>query len=306
MAQGICTVYRRHGMDIAVNGYDRQDPLRHACGASLCRPDCAIDMNRPIPRLVSSTSVAKSVRARSSSQLSSSSSSSSPSPSPSLARRLVAEALGTALLLAVVVGSAIMADRLSAGDAALALLANAFASAAGLLALLLAFGAVSGAHFNPVVTLSLAWRKQIALADVAPYIAMQVAGAIGGVALAHAMFGLPLLTAATEIHSGSNLWLGEFIATFGLIAVGIACSRSRPDAAPFAVSAYIVAGYWFTSSSSFANPALTLARTLSSSIAGIRPVDAPGYIAAELLGAAAATLLCGWLFSESEKDDFAA
>jgi len=217
---------------------------------------------------------------------------------PSLARRLAAECIGTALLLAVVVGSAIMADRLAGGNAALALLANGLASSAGLLALLLAFGDVSGAHFNPVVTLSLAWCKQMAMADVVPYIVMQILGAVVGVALAHAMFGLSLLAMATQIHSGANLLLGEFVATFGLIAVGIACSRSRPETAPFAVSAYIAAGYWFTSSSSFANPALTLARTLSASVAGIRMADAASYIVAELLGATAATLLCGWLFDK--------
>ena len=212
----------------------------------------------------------------------------------SLPRRLAAEGLGTAMLLAMVVGSAIMAGRLAGGNAALALLANALASSAGLLALLLAFGSTS-AHFNPAVTLSLACQRKFAWADVAPYMAVQIAGACAGVALAHAMFGLPLFSQAMQAHAGPSLWLGEFVATFGLIAVATGCSRSRPDMAPFAVAANIAAGYWFTSSSALANPALTLARTLSNTVAGIGVADASAYIAAELAGAAAATALFGWL-----------
>jgi glycerol uptake facilitator-like aquaporin len=218
----------------------------------------------------------------------------------SLSRRLAAEGIGTALLLAMVAGSAIMADRLAAGNAALALLANSLASGAGLLALLLAFGGISGAHLNPVVTLSLAWRQRFALSDVAPYIGAQIAGACAGVMLANAMFGLPLAHIATQSHSASNLLLGECVATFGLIAVGIACARSKPDAAPFAVAAYIVAGYWYTSSSSFANPALSIARMLTNSVAGIQPIDAMAYVCAEMMGGVAATLLFGWLLGESE------
>jgi glycerol uptake facilitator-like aquaporin len=218
----------------------------------------------------------------------------------SLARRLVVEGIGTALLLAMVVGSAIMAARLASGNAALALLANSLASSTGLLALLLAFGGLSGAHFNPVVTLSLAWRRKFALSEVMPYIAVQILGACAGVMLADAMFGLPPMQIATQVHDGASLWLGEFVATFGLIAVGIACARSKPSAAPFAVAAYIAAGYWFASSSSFANPALTIARMFTNSVAGIDPVDAIAYVCAELAGGAIATLLFGWLLEEAE------
>lgn len=226
-----------------------------------------------------------------------------PDAGVSLSRRLVAEGLGTALLLAVVVGSALMGERLAAGNATLAimtLLASTLAASAGLLALLLTFGSVS-AHFNPVVTLSLAWQRKIAWADVAPYIAMQIAGACGGIALTHAMFGLPLFSLATQVRAGSALLLSEFVATFGLIAVVIGCSRRKPDATPFAVSAYVAAAYWFTASSGFANPALTLARTLSDTVAGISILSAMGYVVAQLLGAMAATILFGWLLPDERK-----
>jgi glycerol uptake facilitator-like aquaporin len=212
------------------------------------------------------------------------------------ARRLVAEGLGTALLLAVVVGSGIMAERLAGGNAAIALLANAIATGAGLVALILMFGTISGAHFNPVVTLSEAWQKNIPAADVLPYVTVQIVGAFAGVAAAHAMFGEPLYFASEHVRTGAAQWWSECVATFGLIGVIIGCSRSRPAMTPFAVAAYITAAYWFTASTSFANPAVTLARAASDTFAGIRPVDTPGFILAQLAGAAAATLLFTWLY----------
>jgi glycerol uptake facilitator-like aquaporin len=214
----------------------------------------------------------------------------------SLSRRLVAEGLGTAFLLATVVGSGIMAERLAGGNVAIALLANTLATGAGLLALILTFGGVSGAHFNPVVTLSQAWQKNLPAAQVLPYIAVQVAGAFAGVVAAHLMFDLPLLFASEHVRSGPSQWWSEMVATFGLVGVIIGCSRSRPEATPFAVAAYITAAYWFTASTSFANPAVTMARAASNTFAGIRPADAPGFILAQLAGAAAATLLFGWLY----------
>jgi glycerol uptake facilitator-like aquaporin len=214
----------------------------------------------------------------------------------SLARKLVAEGLGTAMLLAVVVGSGIMAERLAGGNVALALLANAIATGAGLVALILAFGTISGAHFNPVVTLSEAWQRNMPVREVLPYLAVQVGGAFAGVAAAHAMFGEPLFFASAHVRSGGAQWWSECVATFGLVATIIGCSRSRPAATPFAVAAYITAAYWFTASTSFANPAVTLARSATGTFAGIRPQDAPGFIAAQLAGAAAATLLFCWLY----------
>ncbi|HEY8023198.1 MAG TPA: MIP/aquaporin family protein [Burkholderiaceae bacterium] len=219
-----------------------------------------------------------------------------------LARRLLAEGLGTAMLLAVVVGSGIMAERLAGGNVAVALLANAIATGAGLVALILMFGTISGAHFNPVVTLSEAWQKNTRASDVMPYILVQVSGAFAGVAAAHGMFDLPLFVASEHVRTGPAQWWSEFVATFGLIAVIIACSRSRPSVTPFAVAAYITAAYWFTSSTSFANPAVTLARAASNTFAGIRPIDAPGFIIAQLLGASAATMLFCWLYPAAPKD----
>lgn len=212
------------------------------------------------------------------------------------ARRVVAEALGTAMLLAVVVGSGIMGERLAGGNSAIALLANALATGCGLAVLILMFGVVSGAHFNPVVTLSEAWQKNLPAGDVLPYIAAQVGGAFAGVAAAHGMFGEPLFFASTHVRSGGAQWWSEFVATFGLLATIISCSRNRPAATPFAVALYITAAYWFTSSTSFANPAVTLARAASNTFAGIRPEDVGGFVAAQLLGAAAATAVFGWLY----------
>jgi len=218
------------------------------------------------------------------------------------ARRIVAEGLGTTLLLAVVVGSGIMAERLAGGNVAVALLANALATGAGLVALILMFGTISGAHFNPVVTLSEAWQKNLPPTEVIPYVAVQIAGAFAGVAAAHLMFDVPVFVASEHVRAGPAQWWSEFVATFGLIAVIIACSRSRPGVTPFAVAAYITAAYWFTSSTSFANPAVTLARSATNTFAGIRPADAPGFIAAQLLGAAAATPLFCWLYPAPHRD----
>jgi len=214
---------------------------------------------------------------------------------PTLARRLVAEAVGTAFLLATVIGSGIMAERLAGGNVALALLANTVATGAGLVALILTFGGISGAHFNPAVTVADASQGGLPWKDVIPYVLAQVAGAFAGAALAHVMFDAPLFSASRHVRSGLGQLAGEFTATFGLVSVIWGCSRARPSATPFAVAAYITAAYWFTSSTSFANPAVTLARAASDTFAGIRPADAPGFIVAQGLGATAATVLFRWL-----------
>jgi glycerol uptake facilitator-like aquaporin len=214
-----------------------------------------------------------------------------------LMRRLVAEALGTAFLLAIVVGSGIMGERLAGGNVGIALLANTLATGAGLAALILTFGPISGAHFNPAVTLSDAWLGNTRWRDVPPYLLVQVMGAFAGVAAAHLMFGEPLFFASQHIRTGPSQWWSEFVATFGLLSVIIGCSRSRATITPFAVAAYITAAYWFTASTSFANPAVTLARAASDTFSGIRPVDTCGFIAAQLLGAAAATCVCKWLYA---------
>ncbi len=218
-----------------------------------------------------------------------------------LARRLTAEALGTALLLATVVGSGIMGERLAGGNIGLALLANTLATGAGLAALILTFGPISGAHFNPAVTLSDAWQGNTHWRDVPLYLLVQIAGAFAGVAIAHLMFGEALFFASQHARTGAAQWLSEFVATFGLVAVIIGCSRSRPASVPFAVAAYITAAYWFTASTAFANPAVTLARAASDTFAGIRPMDTPGFIAAQLLGMLAATRLFTWFYPVSEK-----
>jgi len=222
-----------------------------------------------------------------------------------LARHVTAEALGTALLLAVVVGSATMADRLAGGNAALALFANSFASSTGLAALILAFGAVSRAHFNPAVTLSEVWQGGMKWREALLYVAAQFAGALAGVAAAHAMFGEPILSSAAQARTGPSLWWSELLATFGLIMVISGCARSRPTLTPFAVAAYVASAYWFTASSSFANPALTLARAATNTAAGIRLQDVTGYVAAQLLGAIAATLVFTWLHSPAKSREAA-
>ena len=221
--------------------------------------------------------------------------SAAPRRTPSLARRVVAEAVGTALLLATVVGSGIMGERLAGGNVAIALLANTLATRADLVALILTFGGISGAHFNPAVTVADASQRGLAWRDVLPYVAAQLVGAFAGVALAHIMFGEPLFSASRHARAGVGQLTAEFTATFGLISVIWGCSRSRPAATPFAVAAFITAAYWFTSSTSFANPAVTLARAASDTFAGIRPADAPGFIVAQAAGAASATALFRWL-----------
>jgi len=214
---------------------------------------------------------------------------------PFLPRRVVAEFAGTLFLLAAVVGSGIMGERLAAGNLALALLANTIATGAALVALILAFGPISGAHLNPAVTLADAWAGGIAWRDTPAYIAAQIAGAFAGVAVAHLMFGLPLFSVSTHVRSGPAQLFSEFVATFGLLSVIWGCARHRPSAVPFAVGAYITAAYWFTASTSFANPAVTLARSASNTFAGIRSADVTGFVAAQLAGAFAATLLFRWL-----------
>jgi glycerol uptake facilitator-like aquaporin len=212
-----------------------------------------------------------------------------------LAKRLTAEAVGTALLLAVVVGSGIMGERLAGGNVAIALLANTLATGAGLVVLILVFGPISGAHLNPAVSLADAWQGGLPWREVPAYVAAQVAGAFVGVAVAHGMFDLPVYAASTHARAGASQCFSEFIATFGLLATIWGCVRQRPSAVPYAVGAYITAAYWFTASTSFANPAVTLARAATNTFAGIRPLDAPGFIVAQLLGALVATLLFGWL-----------
>jgi len=217
-------------------------------------------------------------------------------------RRVAAEAVGSALLAATVVGSGIMGERLAGGNAAIALLANALATGAGLVALILAFGPISGAHFNPVVTCNAALRGGVRWRRVPGVVVAQVAGALAGAVVAHGMFGEPLITFSTHVRSGFGQCLGEFVATFGLIVVIDGCSRRSDSRVAVAVAAYITAAYWFTSSTSFANPALTLARSVSNTFSGIRPVDAPAFIAAQILGAAAATAGSRWLAATPRKE----
>jgi glycerol uptake facilitator-like aquaporin len=215
--------------------------------------------------------------------------------SASLNRRIVAEGIGTAMLLAAVVGSGIMADRLASGNQAIALLANTLATGAALMALILTFGPVSGAHFNPAVTIADASQGGLAWREAFGYVVAQIVGAVVGVWAAHAMFQERLFMLSLRARSGSAQMFSECVATFGLLAVIWGCSRRRSAAVPFAVAAYITAAYWFTASTSFANPAVTLARALSDTFAGIRPVDVPGFVVAQFAGAMAATLLFRWL-----------
>lgn len=212
-----------------------------------------------------------------------------------LARRCVAEFAGTAILLAAVVGSGIMAERLSGGNVGLALLANSVATGGVLLCLILALGPISGAHFNPAVSIPDAIQRGLPATECAAYICVQVVGGVAGVFAAHAMFGLPAVSLSHHTRTGPSQWFAEFVATFGLLLVIWGCVRFKSPFTAFAVSGYIVGAYWFTASTSFANPAVTIARSLTDTFAGIRPVDVPGFIVAQLLGAVAATMLFNYL-----------
>ena len=216
-----------------------------------------------------------------------------------LLRRLTAEALGTAFLLATVVGSGIMAERLADGNVALALLGNTIPTGAILVVLILVFGPVSGAHFNPAVTLAFLARREIALKYAALYIGFQVAGAVIGTWCAHIMFETPLLQVSSHARSGPAQWFSEAVATFGLVMAILGALRWRPAAVPYAVGLYITAAYWFTASTSFANPAVTLARGFTDSFSGIDPAHVPAFVAAQVVGALAATAVMGWLLAKA-------
>jgi glycerol uptake facilitator-like aquaporin len=224
-----------------------------------------------------------------------------------MVREIAAEFLGTALLLAVVVGSGIMGETLAGGNTAVALLANSLATGSALVVLILVFAPISGAHLNPVVTLSAAGRGTLSWSRVAPYLFAQVLGAFAGVFLAHVMFGEPAFTASVHARSGTGQLVSEAVATFGLVLTILAVERNRPGAVPYAVALFIVSAYWFTASTSFANPAVTLARAATATFAGIRPADVPGFVAFQLAGGGAAVLLVGWLWkpsrTESQADD---
>jgi len=215
---------------------------------------------------------------------------------PSLAQRSVAECLGTAFLLAGVVGSGIMAARLAGGNGALALLCNTLPTGAILTVLILTFGPVSGAHFNPAVSIALALRRELSASVAAMYIVAQIVGGIVGVLSAHAMFELPLLQVSVHVRSGPGQWLAESVATFGLLLTILGCISRTPSAVPYAVGLYITAAYWFTASTSFANPAVTIARSLSDTFAGIAPAAVAAFIAAQLVGMLAAVILARWLW----------
>ena len=215
---------------------------------------------------------------------------------------VVAEMLGTAFLLAGVVGSGIMAERLAQGNMALALLANALATGALLVALIFTFGPTSGAHFNPAVTLTEAIFGRVSWKTVPVYVMAQIFGGLLGVAAANRMFDLPLFVFSRHVRTGGGQWMGEFVATVGLLLVIVSCAKSKPTAVPFAVGSYITAAYWFTSSTSFANPAVTIARCVTDTFAGIRPQDVTGFILAQMAGTAAAVLLC-WFWSNTPQGE---
>ena len=215
-----------------------------------------------------------------------------------LARRLAAEGLGTTLLLAIVVGSGIMGERLSGGNDAIALLGNTIATGAGLIVLIHMFGPISGAHFNPAVTLAVLLRRGTDTRTAVLYMAVQFLGAVAGVWAAHAMFAEPLYQVSSKLRDGPAQGFSEFVATFGLIGAILATQRARPDFTPIAVGLYIVSAYWFTASTSFANPAVTIARSLSDSFAGIAPGSVPLFIAGQIAGALAAVGFFGWMLKE--------
>lgn len=213
----------------------------------------------------------------------------------SLGRRLVAEGIGTASLLLAVVGSGIMAERLAGGNIAIVLLANAVATGCALFTLILTFGAISGAHFNPVVTLSDSCQGGLMFREVPGYLVAQTVGSVAGVGIANLLFELPLFTLSTHVRAGTAQFISEIVATAGLLGVIWGTSRREPGTTPLAVATYITAAYWFTPSTSFANPAVTLARALTDTFAGIRPADVPWFVVAQVLGAAGGTLVMGWL-----------
>ena len=216
----------------------------------------------------------------------------------SVSRRLFGELLGTALLLAIVIGSGIMGERLAGGNVAIALLGNTLATGAGLVVLITVFGPLSGAHFNPAVTLVFALRREISWPLASAYVVAQIVGGVSGVWAAHAMFAEPILQVSSKLRAGPAQGWSEFVATFGLIAAILGSIRFRPDATPLIVGLYITSAYWFTASTSFANPAVTVARMLSDTFAGIAPGSAPTFIVAQVLGAVCASVLFGWLLKE--------
>lgn len=223
-----------------------------------------------------------------------------------LRRRFFAEALGTAALLAVVIGSGIMGEMLGGGNVALALLGNTLPTGAILVVLILTLGPVSGAHFNPAVTLAFAIRKEIPPGEALLYVVAQVMGGLIGALVAHAMFDLPLLQISANERTGAAQWFSEWVATFGLVATILGAVRFRPEAVAYAVGLYITAGYWFTASTSFANPAVTIARSFTDTFSGIIPAHAPAFVIAQLVGAVSATLLLGWLLRPSAREQLAA
>lgn len=223
-----------------------------------------------------------------------------------LSRRLAAETIGTAGLLAVVIGSGIMGESLAGGNVAIALLGNTLATGAILVVLILAFGPLSGAHFNPAVTFAFLLRGEIPAGEAMLYVLAQIAGGLAGALAAHAMFELPLVQISETARSGAGQWIAEWIATFGLVATILATLRFRPEAVAYAVGLFITAGYWFTASTSFANPAVTIARSFTDTFSGIAPAHAPGFILAQMIGAATATLLFAWLLFPSPAGEPAA
>ena len=225
--------------------------------------------------------------------------------SESSARRLVAEFLGTAGLLAVIIGSGIMAENLSGGNAGVALIGCTAAIGAGLTVLIWLFGPVSGCHINPAVTLAFLLRREIAPGRAAVYVLVQAAGGLAGMLATHLMFDLPLWQTATQVRTGAGQWFSEIVATFGLITVIFGCLRVRPRAVAAAVGLYIFSACWFTASTSFANPAVTLARSFTDTFCGIRPADAPAFILMELLAAAVTVPVAGWLFAPRSKSEAA-